>query len=79
MLTHGQLFLLTLLAISLMDQVVSSAVAESGRSLRMSRWGKCGDIWCAIGEISLSCLDTVLDSAAAGFNTCPKSVRCSSR
>ena len=78
MLTHGRLFLSTFLAESTMYQVVLSVVAESGCSLRVSRWEKCGNIWCVIGGTLFSYLDTVLDDVAAGCDSCPKSVCCCS-
>ena len=70
--TRGRLFLSTLLAISVMDQVVLATVAKSGRSLRMSGWEKRSNIWCSIG----GCFDAVTDSAAAGCNPGSKSVCC---
>ena len=72
--THGRLFLSALLAGSIMYQVVSSAATKASYSLLMSRWEKRGNIWCVIGRILLSCLDTVSDGAAAGCNPRPKLV-----
>ena len=79
MLTRGQVFLLTFLAISIMYQVVLAAAAEACHSLKMSRWEKRGDICGAFGGILSSCFDAVLDSTAAGCNPCSKSVHCCSR
>ena len=62
-----------------MYQVVLAAAAKVSHSLRMRRWEKRGDIWCAIGGILFSCFDAVADSAAAGCDPCSKVVRCCSR
>ena len=78
--TRGRLFLLTFLAISIMDQVILAAAAaeEACHSLRMSRSEKLGDICGAIGEISFSCVDAVSDSTAAGCDPCSELVCCRS-